>query len=99
MLLSVLYHFPANSSILNFVINEYFVDVRKSEQKYLLYSALLDAVVGAIIPVTPTIASVVTITVYTAAGNDLNASTVGILKEKFTEKLNSFSLALVYLLK
>ncbi|XP_052280041.1 ATP-binding cassette sub-family C member 5-like [Dreissena polymorpha] len=55
--------------------NEAIKNVRKSEQKYLLYSALLDAVVGAIIPVTPTIASVVTITVYTAAGNDLNAST------------------------
>ncbi|XP_060552552.1 ATP-binding cassette sub-family C member 5-like [Ruditapes philippinarum] len=51
------------------------IDVRKTEQKYLLYSALLYAVVSSIIPVTPTIASVITITVYTAAGNTLTAST------------------------
>ncbi|WAR00011.1 MRP1-like protein [Mya arenaria] len=49
--------------------------VRLYEQTYVLYSALVSAITLAIIPVTPTIASVVTITVYTAAGNDLTAST------------------------
>ncbi|XP_053398618.1 ATP-binding cassette sub-family C member 5-like isoform X2 [Mercenaria mercenaria] len=55
--------------------NDAIIDVRKSEQKYMLYSALLNAVIGSIIPVTPTIASVITITIYTAAGNNLTAST------------------------
>ena len=53
--------------------------VRHSEQKYLLYSAMVNAIVGSIIPVTPTIASVITISIYTAVGNSLSASTVAFL--------------------
>ncbi|WAR00010.1 MRP5-like protein [Mya arenaria] len=55
--------------------NDAIQEVRSCEQTYVLYSALVSAITGSIIPVTPTIASVVTITVYTAVGNDLSAST------------------------
>ncbi|KAL4230542.1 Multidrug resistance-associated protein 5 [Mactra antiquata] len=50
-------------------------DVRKFEQKYVLRGTILNGIITSIIPITPTIASVVTISVYTAAGNDLTAST------------------------
>ena len=60
-------------------------DVRGFEQRYLLYSAMVNAVTSSIIPITPTIASVVTISVYTATGNTLTASVVNT-----TFHLNSF---------
>ncbi|KAL3879125.1 hypothetical protein ACJMK2_031436 [Sinanodonta woodiana] len=49
--------------------------IRKSEEKYLMRSGILNNVIASIIPTTPTISTVVTIAAYSAAGNRLTAST------------------------
>lgn len=50
-------------------------DIRKHEKKYLFLSSILNSISTAIIPVTPTLASVATIASYKAAGNELSAAT------------------------
>ncbi|XP_078324316.1 ATP-binding cassette sub-family C member 5-like [Crassostrea virginica] len=50
-------------------------EIRKQEKKYLILSAILNSISMAIIPVTPTLASVATIAAYRAAGNELSAAT------------------------
>ncbi|XP_061163776.1 ATP-binding cassette sub-family C member 5-like [Saccostrea echinata] len=50
-------------------------EIRKREKKYLFLSSILNSISTAVIPVTPTLASVATIASYRAAGNELSAST------------------------
>ncbi|XP_033742885.1 LOW QUALITY PROTEIN: multidrug resistance-associated protein 5-like [Pecten maximus] len=49
--------------------------IRKSEVRVLLTAAIINSITNAIIPVTPSIASVATIATYRAFGNELTAST------------------------
>ena len=53
-----------------------FKEIRQKEKRYLVLSAILSSIGEAIIPVTPTLASVVTITAYKVNGNDISASKV-----------------------
>lgn len=55
-----------------------FAEIRKQEKKYLLYAAIMNSISAAVIPVTPTLASVATISTFRAFGNDISASTVSI---------------------
>lgn len=55
------------------------VEIRKQEKRYLFMSAILNSISTAVIPVTPTLASVATIASYRAAGNDISAATVASL--------------------
>ncbi|XP_048775785.2 ATP-binding cassette sub-family C member 5-like [Ostrea edulis] len=50
-------------------------EIRKQEKRYLFMSAILNSISTAVIPVTPTLASVATIASYRAAGNDISAAT------------------------
>ncbi|VDI48339.1 ATP-binding cassette, subfamily C (CFTR/MRP), member 5 [Mytilus galloprovincialis] len=50
-------------------------EIRKQEKKYLLYAAIMNSISAAVIPVTPTLASVATISTFRAFGNDISAST------------------------
>ncbi|OWF39706.1 Multidrug resistance-associated protein 5 [Mizuhopecten yessoensis] len=51
------------------------MDIRESETKPLLQSTILNAISAAIIPITPSLATVATIATYVSAGNELTAST------------------------
>ncbi|CAG2238211.1 ABCC5 [Mytilus edulis] len=50
-------------------------EIRKQEKKYLLYAAIMNSISAAVIPVTPTLASVATISTFRAFGNEISAST------------------------
>ncbi|XP_052077881.1 ATP-binding cassette sub-family C member 5-like [Mytilus californianus] len=49
-------------------------EIRKQEKKYLLFAAIMNSISAAVIPVTPTLASVATISTFRAFGNDISAS-------------------------
>ncbi|OWF39707.1 Multidrug resistance-associated protein 9 [Mizuhopecten yessoensis] len=51
------------------------MDIRETETKPLLQSTILNAISNAIIPITPSLATVATIATYVNAGNELTAST------------------------
>ncbi|XP_060065900.1 ATP-binding cassette sub-family C member 5-like [Ylistrum balloti] len=51
------------------------IDIRTMESKPLLQSAILSYIANAIIPLTPSLATVTTITAYVYAGNELDVST------------------------
>ncbi|XP_060065903.1 ATP-binding cassette sub-family C member 5-like [Ylistrum balloti] len=51
------------------------IAIRKSEVRVLLTAAILNSITSAIVPVTPSIAAVATISTYRAFGNELTAST------------------------
>ncbi|XP_060068252.1 ATP-binding cassette sub-family C member 5-like [Ylistrum balloti] len=50
-------------------------DIRETESKPLMKSSILHSITGAVIPLTPSLATVVTIASYVYAGNGLTAST------------------------